>query len=241
MHADGRRAGARLPSRALTRFGDSPPQETQQGWTLTLASNGTISAGQLDHLGPGNDANLPFTGTATAVTSGRGTISISNVNGTFNYAYYPASTTESFLVSLDGAGGSPLVQGEMLQQSGRPFDASAFSAPMTFAADADGTPGGTSVRTGTIVLQGTPNTLTMTYSGTNSGSPDANSGFVTYSVSPNGRVRRRIPLPARRAFSIWWRQTKDSSSAEAWPQRMHQPRCLAISNRKAERHSHCPR
>ena len=157
---------------------------------FTLASSGTISAGQWDFLFSANDTDLAFTGTATAATNGRGTMTVTNANGTYHFSYFPVSSTDHLIMTLDGIPAFAIMQGEMLQQTGKPFSSSSFAGSMTFYAQGEGpTPGSSiNVRAGTITPQGTPGTFTMTYIGSDGMFPTADSKFFTYNVSSSGRV-----------------------------------------------------
>jgi Putative Ig domain len=169
---------------------DANNSHVVQAGVFTLASTGSITAGEWDYLGSSNSVDLAFTGSATAPVNGRGTFNLSTVNGTVHYSYFPISATEHFVMTLDSFGGFSILHGQMLRQTG-PFSGTSLNASMTFYALGEGpSPGAsTNVRVGTMgPLTGNPGNYTMTYTGADGTSPIADSKFFTCTVAASGRV-----------------------------------------------------
>ncbi len=83
------------------------------------AGNFTSGVLDSDDAASGVTSDVPFVGTYTVATNGRGTASIKTAQGTTGYSFYIVSSTQLLVIETDTFpnGGNPLVSGTMLQQS----------------------------------------------------------------------------------------------------------------------------
>ncbi len=136
-------------------------------------------------------ADVPVTGTYSVASNGRGiaVLSVSGI-GTVNVAFYIVNANELLVAETDTvASGHPLVDGDILQQTGAgSFSNSSLAGVSVLESDAaNAAPGVTTVSLGLLNVT-SPGTLSLSEDINSDGTLTANSQTLTYSVASNGRV-----------------------------------------------------
>ncbi|HVB98113.1 MAG TPA: hypothetical protein VNJ12_02120 [Candidatus Dormibacteraeota bacterium] len=178
-----------------------------QGGRFALAGTfhadgaGRITSGVLDSNDGGSVASeVPFTGSYSVSSKGRGVLTADTPSGAMHWAFYMVSPGELILASTDPSSAVPVSAGEASAQA--PGQSSAFSAasldgPSVISLAGTASDGvGSDVAAGLVTFDGSGG-LKYTIDRNDGGTIGSLSGNGTYSVEPDGRVTMWLPsVPA---------------------------------------------
>jgi len=158
---------------------------------------GRISGGVLDSNDGGSiGTELPFTGSYSVSSTGRGTLTADTPDGAVHWAFYLVSPGKLLLVSTDPRYGSPVNGGEARAQTpGQPSGFTAASLRGTSVISLAGTASGSAgskVAAGLVTFDGAGG-FRYSIDRNNGGQIGALTGSGTYSVEPDGRVTLWLP------------------------------------------------
>jgi hypothetical protein len=173
---------------------------------FAASGSGGITSGELDANDNGNinktgglnypTSGLPFSGSYTVLSNGRGTMSFVVGSQTVNMSLYMISARKVLFISVDSQSSDAPFTGSALEQSGGPFSISSVSGPsILYVSGLCGScgPGSTIVSDLIAGIFTVSNSGSYSFSGDESkaGNVSSFNDTATVSVAPNGRVTAR--------------------------------------------------
>jgi hypothetical protein len=190
--------------------------------SLTLDSNGAVTAGALDSNNGGGVTSSPsVSGSSTAPdANGRGTLTLSSGLGTQMFAYYVVSSTAAKLIEIDGASGlaggiagrspSAVTVDQLAGNYAFVFHGATSSGALgqggTFSADANGNVSVSSFDTSTDTGAQLGNFFSATFS-----TPDSATGRTEVTFPAGGSTLRYVLYPASLTHQILFLEIDGSS------------------------------
>lgn len=153
-------------------------------------ATGKLTSGEYDFDDSGQvSAAQLFTGSDSVTTVGRGTLSfVTPSQGTLHFTIYVVSATELFAVETDSvSGGSTLLSGSVLQQTGGGSFSAASLGNSSVVQMTGASGGGSDAQAGLLTIPSSANFSLATDENLN-GTSQSNSESGTYTVESNGRV-----------------------------------------------------
>ena len=170
---------------------------------FAASGSGGITSGELDANDNGNinktgglnypTSGLPFSGSYTVLSNGRGTMSFAVGSQTVNMSLYMISARKVLFISVDSQSSDAPFTGSALEQSGGPFSISSVSGPsILYVSGLCGScgPGSTIVSDLIAGIFTVSNSGSYSFNGDESkaGNVSSFNDTATVSVAPNGRV-----------------------------------------------------